>query len=99
MQIAKKHIDDWCNNFAHFAPNNGESLQQLFERVEEWLYARSIERSCERDRTPILVVGHVCWSNAAKMIAASQYISKLAAEWPRSVNYQLCSRPDFQPKR
>ncbi|WP_165767631.1 histidine phosphatase family protein [Psychrobacter sp. DAB_AL32B] len=94
-QIAEKDIDDWCNDFAHFTPNNGESLQQLFEHIEGWLNTRSIERACERDRTPILVVGHAGWINAVKILAASQDIPKLTAEWPRSINYQLCNRLDF----
>lgn len=36
-KISKEDIDNWCDNFADFAPKDGESLQQLFERVGTWL--------------------------------------------------------------
>ena len=94
-QIEKEEINDWCNNFANFAPNNGESLQQLFNRVKEWLNARIFEEGGKIESTPILVVGHAGWINAAKIIASSQNIPKIAAEWPRSVNYLQYSQLDF----
>ncbi|MEN2751314.1 histidine phosphatase family protein [Psychrobacter sp. FBL11] len=86
-QIAKQEIDDWCNNFAHFAPDNGESLQQLFDRVKEWLN----KVSTESDHTPILAVGHAGWINAAKILAAGHEVPKIAADWPASVAYRECS--------
>lgn len=90
-QITKQEIDDWCNDFAHFAPKNGESLQQLFDRVKSWLDAISAEQG----DNPILAVGHAGWVNAAKIIVAGQDVPKLANEWPCSVNYQSCSRLDL----
>ncbi|MBO1531566.1 histidine phosphatase family protein [Psychrobacter sp. F1192] len=86
-QIAKQEIDDWCDDFAHFAPDHGESLQQLFDRVEMWL----AKRLAEQDNLPILAVGHAGWINAAKMIAAGQNIPKVAADWPSAVTYGACS--------
>ena len=80
QQIAKQQIDDWCNNFAHFAPDNGESLQQFFTRVEGWLKAQMTDK-------PILAVGHSGWINAAKMINAGQPVPQIAADWPRSLTY------------
>lgn len=80
-QIAKQEIDDWCNDFAHFAPANGESLQQFFRRVESWL-------NTHMTNSPILAVGHAGWINAAKMIAAGQQVPQLAADWPRPVAYR-----------
>ncbi len=79
-QIPKQEIDDWCDNFARFAPDNGESLQQLFIRIENWL-------ATHITNTPILVVGHAGWINAAKMIDAGQKVPQLAADWPRPVAY------------
>ncbi len=35
-QISKSEIDEWCDNFASFAPEDGESLLQLFSRVRDW---------------------------------------------------------------
>lgn len=94
-QIEKKEIDNWCNDFAKFAPDNGESLQQLFNRVEAWLNTRMSEETGKIESTSILVVGHAGWINAAKIIASSQDIPKIAAEWPRSVNYLQYNRLDF----
>ena len=82
-QIPKQQIDDWCDNFADFAPKGGESLQQLFERIENWINEMARQNSSQ----PILVVGHAGWINAASMIVAGQEVSKIAAEWPRPVNY------------
>ena len=42
-------------NFAHFAPDGGESLQQLFERVENWLNDMAAQNSGQK---PVLAVGH-----------------------------------------
>ncbi|WP_243443301.1 histidine phosphatase family protein [Psychrobacter sp. JCM 18903] len=91
QQITKQEIDEWCNNFTHFAPSHGESLQQLFERVEGWL----VKVSAEQKDSPVLVIGHAGWINAAKIIAADQEMPKTAAEWPRSVAYLSCNRIDI----
>lgn len=91
-QIAKQEIDDWCDDFAHFAPDNGESLQQLFDRAEGWLNKVLAEPALiEQDSIPILAVGHAGWISAAKMIAAGKNIPKVAADWPSAVTYGACS--------
>ncbi|WP_430737240.1 phosphoglycerate mutase family protein [Psychrobacter sp. VH5] len=69
---------------AHFAPNGGESLQQLFERVENWLNDMAAQNSGQK---PVLAVGHAGWITAAKMIDPGQNIPKIAADWPASVAY------------
>lgn len=95
-QIPKQEIDDWCDHFADFAPNDGESLQQLFERVENWLNEMAAQNSGQK---PVLAVGHAGWINAASMIAAGQEAPKIAADWPQAVNYLQCRKLDFQPKK
>lgn len=89
-QIDKQEIDDWCNDFVHFTPDNGESLQQLFTRVESWLNERIAEQSNLSINTPILAVGHAGWINAAKMIDAGRDVPQVATDWPTSVAY--CER-------
>lgn len=88
-QIAKQEIDDWCADFAHFAPDSGENLSQLFTRVEDWLTARSTEQVVidNDNNVPILAVGHAGWINAAKMINAGNDVPKLAIDWPAPVAY------------
>ena len=86
-QINKEEIDAWCANFAHFAPDNGENLSQLFTRVEGWLNARHAEQNDLANNIPILAVGHAGWINAAKMITAGKDVPQLATDWPSSVAY------------
>lgn len=95
-QIPKQQIDDWCDHFADFAPKGGESLQQLFERVENWLNEMAAQN---RGQKPVLAVGHAGWINAASMIAARQEAPKIAADWPQAVNYLQCRKLVFQPKK
>jgi alpha-ribazole phosphatase len=89
-QIAKKEIDAWCEDFAHFTPANGESLQQLFIRVQGWLSERVAEQSNSSINTPILAVGHAGWINAAKMIVSGQDVPHNPTDWSPSVAY--CQR-------
>lgn len=86
-RIAKQDIDDWCNDFANFAPDKGESLQQLFNRVEGWLCARATEQVGLSINKPILAVGHAGWINAAKMINVGEDVPQITADWPRPVDY------------
>lgn len=95
-QIPKQEIDDWCDHFADFAPKGGESLQQLFERVENWLNEMAAQNSGQK---PVLAVGHAGWINAASMIAARQEAPKIAADWPQAVNYLQYRKLVFQPKK
>lgn len=95
-QIPKQQIDDWCDHFADFAPKGGESLQQLFNRAENWLNEMAAQN---RGQKPVLAVGHAGWINAASMIAARQEAPKIAADWPQAVNYLQCRKLVFQPKK
>ncbi|MGO1757672.1 MAG: histidine phosphatase family protein [Psychrobacter sp.] len=81
--ISKREIDNWCSDFAHFAPTNGESLQQLFDRVVSW----SQTTSSTLEGKPILAVGHAGWINAAKLIDSGQEIPETADQWPSAVGY------------
>ena len=105
-QIGKEEIDIWCDNFADFAPKNGESLQQLFERVATWLRVHNTTQSrvqnealvmpdsevkSDSEVVPILAVGHAGWITAAKMIAAGNPMPQLATEWSAPVAYNQLS--------
>ncbi|WP_019673927.1 histidine phosphatase family protein [Psychrobacter lutiphocae] len=88
--IAKSDIDNWCENFAEFAPTEGESLSHLFARVEGWIIERQTavnNREVPQQAEPILAIGHAGWITTAKMIAAGQDIPKKAVNWPRPVGY------------
>ena len=96
VQIPKQEIDNWCDDFADFAPKGGENLQQLFDRAESWLNEMVRQNSSHK---PILVVGHAGWINAASMIVAGQEVPKKAVEWPLPVNYLKHRQLDFYPKK
>ncbi|WP_367111620.1 histidine phosphatase family protein [uncultured Psychrobacter sp.] len=93
--IPKQAIDEWCADFAQSAPYKGESVQELFTRVEtqigSWLKACSIENNDE----PVLAVGHAGWINVAKMLAAGEGVPQVAADWPRPVGYRELSSLRF----
>ena len=86
-QIGKPQIDAWCDNFANFDFETGESVQQLFLRVEHWLNAKSLKNGNQ----PILAVGHAGWINAARMLADGQSAPKNVTDWPRPVVYRKLS--------
>ena len=102
-QIAKQEIDNWCDDFTDFASEDGESLQQLFHRTEAWLNKMAMQKTMQNVQnskdSPILVVGHAGWINAASMIVAGQEVPKIATEWPRPVNYLERRQLNFQPKK
>lgn len=92
-QISKDEIDKWCDDFAHFAPVGGESLNQLFERVRAWLNIRKIEAA--KSKAPILAVGHAGWITTAKMVCAGKEVPSQAKDWPRPVGYCQLSVLEF----
>lgn len=88
-QIGKAKIDDWCNNFAEYNFETGESLTQLFARVEEWLQLQANQEKV------VLAIGHAGWINAVKMLADHQPIPKLASDWAAPVDYNELSILEF----
>ena len=82
-QIPWHEIDAWCEDFAEYQPGDGESVRQLFTRVEQWLNQQGLANP----DAPILIVGHAGWINAAKMICANQGVPLVAADWPKPVGY------------
>lgn len=81
QHISKHEIDEWCDHFADFNFESGESLTQLFTRVEHWLKMRA------HDDELILAVGHGGWINAAKMLVNHQPIPQLASDWQSAAAY------------
>ena len=53
-QIAKQEIDNWCDDFTDFASEDGESLQQLFNRTEAWLNKMAMQNVQNSKDSPIL---------------------------------------------
>ena len=94
--ISKQAIDDWCADFANGAPFDGESVAQLFMRVERQIqvWQSKCEQAEDKNKS-ILAIGHAGWINAAKMRAAGQGVPQVAADWARPVTYRQLSRLEF----
>lgn len=84
--ISKAEIDSWCNDFAEFAPEGGESLSQLFNRTEDWLIER-LEDKFNLGIDEVLVVGHAGWITTLQMIVEGQGIPYQANDWPLPISH------------
>lgn len=90
--ISKAEVDEWCEDFANFAPSEGENLSQLFERVAAWIESQkktNIDKAIHQSthQSAVLAVGHAGWITTAKMICDGEGMPQLAQDWPRPVNY------------
>lgn len=96
-QISKEDIDNWCDNFADFAPTGGESLRQLFQRVAAWIEQQK-QPQAEPDNSnfkTVLVVGHAGWINTAKLIHQGQSVPTKAIHWPAAVGHGELTQLQF----
>ncbi|GAA3532600.1 histidine phosphatase family protein [Zobellella aerophila] len=77
--IGKHAMDLWCADFAEHHPGKGESLSELFTRVELWLSGHP--------HGTRLAVGHAGWINAAIMLSQGKPVPRQPGHWPAPVNY------------
>ena len=77
--IDAAEIGAWTDGFADHAPGGGESVRQLMARCESFFD--------DLGDTPLCVVGHAGWINAARWVAAGDTQPRNAAEWPAAVRY------------
>ena len=68
--IGEAAVQAWCDDLACHAPGGGESVTQLFERVKEFLRARTMEAPGPQAGTsaPICLIGHAGWMQAAQHV-------------------------------
>jgi alpha-ribazole phosphatase len=76
--VAVDHVQVWEDNFMQHAPGGGESLAQLFERVQRFTATR---------RDPCLVVGHAGWINAWLWLQQQPPTAPSASTWPAAPRY------------
>ncbi|WP_296403256.1 histidine phosphatase family protein [Psychrobacter sp.] len=94
--IDKKEIDNWCEKFADFAPVEGESLSQLFARVEAWIdLQKQMQAESDSEDKIVLVVGHAGWINTAKLISNGKPVPTKPIHWPRAVEYNELTFLEF----
>jgi alpha-ribazole phosphatase len=68
----------WERDFLHHAPGGGESLAQVFARVQR--FAASHREVC-------LVVGHAGWINAWSWLQRESQNAPTASTWPKPPHY------------
>lgn len=91
-QISKAEIDRWCEDFANFVPEGGESLTELFARATDWLRQQLQHQPCLNGNlvstdSSLLVVGHAGWITTVQMIANGQGVPNQAKDWPRPLKH------------
>jgi alpha-ribazole phosphatase len=78
LNISAEQVRAWEHHFLHHAPGGGESLAQLFERVQR--FTSSHPGVC-------LVVGHAGWINAWLWQQRQPDTSPSATTWPAPPRY------------
>ncbi|SFX49679.1 histidine phosphatase family protein [Marinospirillum alkaliphilum] len=78
--INREEMDHWCQHFADHAPGGGETLTQLFARVNNWLQNKP-------QLQLHLAVGHAGWMTAADMICQGLPIPTNPADWSVKAKY------------
>ncbi|HEY0819518.1 MAG TPA: histidine phosphatase family protein [Rhizobacter sp.] len=78
-EIDTAELAAWAQAFADYAPGGGESVRQLMARCAAFLD--------EHGASPLCVVGHAGWINAARWVAAGHTTPRSAAEWPPVLAY------------
>jgi alpha-ribazole phosphatase len=79
VDIGAGEVGAWTEAFADHAPGGGESVRQLMARCRAFLNACG--------DTPLCVVGHAGWINAARWVCAGDGAPRTAVEWPAAVRY------------
>jgi alpha-ribazole phosphatase len=77
--IGHDAVHAWTDDFAAHAPGGGESVSQLLARCSSFL--------AEHALTPVYVVGHAGWINAARRVTQGVQASLTASQWPAAVPY------------
>lgn len=100
-QISKAEIDHWCEDFANFAPEGGENLNELFVRASDWLQQRlehqpSVNGSSVATDSSLLVVGHAGWISTVQMIAKGKGVPNQAEDWPRPLKHSSLTAVEVQ---
>lgn len=83
-QINPAEMDLWCKRFADWAPGDGETLNNLFARVQDWLE--------KPDKSPRLAVGHAGWITAAKRLSQGQSVPATPQDWQINTPYSSRTR-------
>jgi alpha-ribazole phosphatase len=77
--IGAAEVGAWTDAFADHPAGGGESVRDLMARCRAFL------DDC--GDTPLCLVGHAGWINAARRVCAGDTTPCSAAEWPLAVRY------------
>ena len=76
--IPHAEVNAWVNDFLRYAPQRGESLFDMFQRVSAW----------QAQGEPVLMVAHAGWMQCATWLRAEgDRRPQQASEWPRAPAY------------
>jgi alpha-ribazole phosphatase len=87
LDIERKQVDAWCDEFLHHRPGGGESLADVFNRVDAWLATMRVPADAHQPR---LVVGHAGWILALQWRRSRSDYPARAAQWPAPPVYGQC---------
>lgn len=87
--IGAAAVQAWCDDFVAHAPGGGESLAALLSRCAAFLEGQ------RATGTPLLIVGHAGWMQAARLLSENREPPRDAAQWPTPPSYResWCLRP------
>lgn len=98
--IGHAEVDAWCAEFLHARPGQGESLQHLFSRVQQWADTHAAQPHTNAQtpagkadpHAPCLVVAHAGCMQAWQWLASGQPLPTQAAQWTKPPAYGACWR-------
>lgn len=99
-RISRSEVDIWCDNFLDAKPGGGESLDDVFERVQVWLSDMQVAQSAD----DCIVVAHAGWMLCARWLLSGQARPQQAAQWPAPPAYgelwrlEGCFNSDQRPR-
>jgi alpha-ribazole phosphatase len=89
--IAHQEVNAWCQDFAAYAPGQGESLHAMLARAANWLNTHA-----QADHKPVLVVAHAGWMLATSWVLRHEQAPEQASHWPAAPVYGQCQAwPDL----
>lgn len=87
QHIEHTQVDAWCDDFLHHRPGGGESLHEVFNRVDAW--CACMGRSATPSE-PLIVVGHAGWMLALQWRHTRAGYPTQASQWPAPPRYGQC---------
>lgn len=86
--IDQAKVDAWCADFLQHRPGDGESLADVFQRVDAWVENSLMAQGASNETR--LVIGHAGWMLALQWRMTRHDLPEQAAQWPAPPAYGQC---------